>query len=132
MAKDTIFRGGKDLESIRLETSTHEENGLTILDVVGEIDVYTAPQFKEAVNQIINTGQHELIINMANVSYMDSSGFGTLLSATKRLRPEGGTVNLVACNGAIDRMLRITRLNTVFGTFQTMDEALGAIKAVSK
>lgn len=116
------------MENIRLETSTQERNGLKILDVAGEIDVYTAPQFKEAVNQVINAGQSDLIINMEKVSYMDSSGFGTLLSATKRLRPEGGTVNLVACNSAIDRMLRITRLNTVFGTFQTIDEALEAIK----
>ena len=115
------------MEGIRLETSTREVDGFRLLDVAGEIDVYTAPQFKEAVNQIINSGQKDLIINMERVSYMDSSGFGTLLSATKRLRPEGGTVNLVACNSAIDRMLRITRLNTVFGTFQTVDEALGAV-----
>jgi anti-sigma B factor antagonist len=65
---------------------------------------------------------------MEHVTYMDSSGFGTLLSATKRLRPEGGTVNLVHCNSAIDRMLRITRLNTVFGIFQSVDEAIEAAK----
>jgi len=123
-----IRRGGTNLEGIRLETSTREIDGLKVLDVAGEIDVYTAPQFKEAVNQLINSGQKDLIVNMGQVTYMDSSGFGTLLSATKRLRPEGGTVNLVACNSAIDRMLRITRLNTVFGTFRTIDEALQSIK----
>ncbi|HOK55143.1 MAG TPA: STAS domain-containing protein [Armatimonadota bacterium] len=117
------------MEGIRLETSTHEVDGIKVLDVAGEIDVYTAPKFKEAVNQIINEGQKDLVVNMEQVTYMDSSGFGTLLSATKRLRPEGGTVNLVACNSAIDRMLRITRLNTVFGTYQTVDEALAALKA---
>ena len=116
------------MEGIRLETSTQEVGESKVLDVSGEIDVYTAPQFKEAVNQLINAGQVDLVINMANVTYMDSSGFGTLLSATKRLRPEGGSVNLVACNSAIDRMLRITRLNTVFGTYQTIDEALSSIK----
>jgi anti-sigma B factor antagonist len=116
------------LEGIRLETSTRELDNHKVLDVSGEIDVYTAPQFKEAVNQVINDGQLNLIINMAGVTYMDSSGFGTLLSATKRLRPEGGNVNLVACNSAIDRMLRITRLNTVFGTFATIEEAMAAIK----
>jgi anti-sigma B factor antagonist len=112
------------LENIRLETSTRQADGFEVLDVTGEIDVYTAPQFKEAVNSIIAAGQKDLIINMARVTYMDSSGFGTLLSATKRLRPEGGTVNLVACNSAIERMLKITRLNTVFGTFGSVEEAL--------
>jgi anti-sigma B factor antagonist len=115
------------LENIRLETSTRESNGLQILDVSGEIDVFTAPRFKEALNGLIAGGQKNLIINMARVSYMDSSGFGTLLSATKRLRPEGGSVNLVACNSAIDRMLRITRLNTVFGTYGSLDEAIAGI-----
>ena len=115
------------MEGIRLETSTREVNGYKVLDMTGEIDVYTAPQFKEAVNQIISAGQKDLIVNMERVTYMDSSGFGTLLSATKRLRPEGGTVNLVACNSAIDRMLRITQLNTVFGAFQTVGEAVAAV-----
>ena len=123
------YEEGEPLEGIRLEMSTREVNGYKVLDMTGEIDVYTAPQFKESVNQIISTGQNDLIVNMESVTYMDSSGFGTLLSATKRLKPNGGTVNLVACNSAIDRMLRITRLNTVFGTFQTVDEVIEAINA---
>ncbi|MDO8682527.1 MAG: STAS domain-containing protein [Armatimonadota bacterium] len=116
------------MESIRLESSVRERDGLKVLDVTGEIDVYTAPKFKDAVNSIISTGQNHLIINMENVTYMDSSGFGTLLSATKRLRPEGGTVNLVKCNNPISRMLRITRLDTIFGTYPSEDEAIADIK----
>ena len=117
------------MEGISLETGLKEIDGTKVLDVTGEIDVYTAPQFKEAVNEVIAGGQKHLIINMANVTYMDSSGFGTLLSATRRLRPEGGTINLVKCNSAIDRILRITRLNTVFATFDNLQDALEATKA---
>jgi len=124
----TVFEEAA-LEGIRLETGLREISGTKILDVAGEIDVYTAPQFKEAVNGIIATGQKHLIINMGEVTYMDSSGFGTLLSATRRLRPQGGTINLVKCNNAIDRILRITRLNTVFATFDTVDEAIAATQA---
>lgn len=120
--------GGTHLEGIRLETAFRDIDGNKVLDVMGEIDVYTAPQFKEAVNEIVDGGQKHLLINMAGVTYMDSSGFGTLLSATKRLKPKGGTVNLVKCNGAIDRILRITRLNQIFSTFDNLDEAMQAIK----
>ena len=112
------------MEGIRLETGQRKIDGTTVLDVIGEIDVYTAPQFKEAVNSVLAEGEKHLIINMASVTYMDSSGFGTLLSATKRLRPMGGTVNLVKCNNAIDRILRITRLNTVFAIYDSVDEAV--------
>ena len=115
------------MEGIRLETSLRDVDGKKVLDVVGEIDVYTAPQFKEAVNAILGGGQKHLLINMAGVTYMDSSGFGTLLSATKRLRPQGGTVNLVKCSSAIDRILRITRLNTIFSVYDSIDEAISSV-----
>jgi anti-sigma B factor antagonist len=121
--------GGVTLEGIRLETNVRDVDGMNVLDVTGEIDVYTAPQFKEAINSVLSGGQKHLIINLTEVTYMDSSGFGALLSATKRLRPVGGTVNLVKCSSSIDRILKITRLNTVFGTFQSIDEALESAKS---
>ena len=117
------------MEGIRLETALREVDGTTVLDVTGEIDVYTAPQFKDAVNGIIAAGQKHLVVNMTDVTYMDSSGFGALLSATRRLRPQGGTVNLVKVSSAIDRILRITRLNTVFATYDSIDEALAAAQS---
>jgi len=118
------------LERIRLETEIKDIDGTKILSVEGEIDVYTAPQFKDAVNKVLAEGQKHLIINMAGITYMDSSGFGTLLSATKRLRPQGGTVSMVKCNRAIDRILKITKLNTVFATYDSVAEAISASAAV--
>ena len=118
------------MEGIRLETAFRDIDGKRVLDVVGEIDVYTAPKFREAVNSILEAGQMHLLINMAGVTYMDSSGFGALLSATKRLKPKGGTVNLVKCSSAIDRILRITRLNQIFATYDNLDEAIQAIQEV--
>jgi anti-sigma B factor antagonist len=115
------------VEGIRLEVELKQIDGTTILQAAGEIDVYTAPQFKEAISSIIASGQKHLIIDMTSVNYMDSSGFGALLSATRKLRPEGGTINLVKVTAAIDRILNITRLNTVFATHDSIDEALKAV-----
>lgn len=112
------------MENIRLDTSIREREGLKILDAAGEIDIFTAPRFKSAVYDVISRGQKQLIINMEQVAYMDSSGFGALLSATKQLRPEGGKVNLVKCNRSISRMLRITRLDTIFGVYSSEEEAM--------
>jgi len=117
------------MENIRIETTLRHVSDIPVLDVVGEIDIYTTPQFKEAVGHVIDEGKPGIIINMAEVSYMDSSGFGTLLSATKRLRPMNGSLHLIACNDAISRMLQITRLNTIFGVHETEAEALAAISA---
>ena len=116
------------MESIRLETATREAGGYTILVLRGEVDVYTAPQFREAIDKILTPGQLHLIVDMSGISYIDSSGLGILLSAIKRVRPKGGTVNLVGCNSAIDRVLRITNLNTVFNVVDTIDQVFAAIK----
>lgn len=104
------------------------QSGIPVLGVVGEIDVYTAPEFKSAINRAIETGTTKLVIDLTQVSYMDSSGFGTLLSATKRVRPKGGSINLVGCSEAIERMMRITRLDTVFNLYRTVEEAAAAEK----
>lgn len=119
------------MENARIETSLRHREELPVLDVVGEIDIYTTPQFKDAVSAAIEEGKPGIIINMSQVTYMDSSGFGTLLSATKRLRPISGALFLSNCNEAITRMLQITRLNTIFGIYDTEDEAVAAAQAAS-
>lgn len=119
------------MDNARIETSLRHRADLPVLDVVGEIDIYTTPQFKEAVSAAIEEGKPGIIINMSQVTYMDSSGFGTLLSATKRLRPINGALFLSGCNDAITRMLQITRLNTIFGIYDTEDDAVAAAQAAS-
>jgi anti-sigma B factor antagonist len=115
------------IEDVRIELALGQISDIPVLRVVGEIDVYTAPEFKSALNKTILTGASHLVIDLTDVSYMDSSGFGALLSATKQVRPKGGTVNLVGCSEAVHRMLKITSLDTVFGMFPCLDDALQSI-----
>lgn len=117
------------MENIRLETRVKEVSGKQVIDAVGEIDIYTVPKFRKAVDGVIAGGQKHLVVNMAGVTFMDSTGFGVLLSATKRLRPDGGTVNLVNCKAAIDRILRITKLDSIFPVFDTVEEAIESLPA---
>ncbi len=116
------------MEKLRLESEIREVEGVKVLALSGEIDVYTAPQFKDAVSEILASGQLHLIVDMSKVNYMDSSGFGTLLSATKKLRPQNGSVNLVGCTPAIERILHITKLDTVFVTCSNLNDCLASIK----
>ena len=97
-----------------------------VVDIRGEIDLSTVPVFKDALSAATEAGSH-VIINMTDVTYMDSSGFGTLLSAKKRLRANGGSIHLVGCNDVIARMLHITRLNTIFSLHASEDDALRAL-----
>jgi len=116
------------VESVRLETATYEVAGTPVIDVSGEIDVYSAPELKSAINKAIDSGAANLIVDLADVGYMDSSGFGILLGATKRLRPKGGRINLVGCGEGIERMLRITGMDTVFGLFPNVEGAVDSLE----
>ncbi|HUV06027.1 MAG TPA: STAS domain-containing protein [Armatimonadota bacterium] len=116
------------VENVRLETAVKKVSGIPVVKVAGEIDVYTAPEFKSAINEAISSGAADQVIDLADVSYMDSSGFGILLGAAKRVRPKGGSISLVGCSETIQRMLRITGLDTIFGMFANLDDAVAAIK----
>jgi anti-sigma B factor antagonist len=114
------------VDNLRLHTHVRPDAPYPVLVVAGEIDVFTAPLFKQAVVNLVAEGHRHLFLDMREVSFMDSSGFGALLGATKRLRPEGGSLNLVGCNKTIQRMLHLTRLDTILGVYETEAEAMAA------
>lgn len=113
----------------RITTRQRREGKYPVVEVSGEIDVFTSPVLKGAVYDPILQGFRHIIVDMTNVTYMDSSGFGILLGATKRVRPEGGTISLVGCNETITRMLTITRLSTIFHLSKTLEEAIQKIES---
>lgn len=117
------------METARLETEVHQTEAYPVLAVKGEIDVYTAPLFKQAVGGLLENGATHVIIDMQGVTYMDSSGFGTLLGATRRLRPEGGALHLVGVAPMVLRMLHLTRLDTVIELHPDLDDAVGAARS---
>jgi anti-sigma B factor antagonist len=114
------------VDNLRLHTHVRSDGPHPVLAVAGEIDVFTAPLFKQAVVNLVAEGHRHLFLDMREVSFMDSSGFGALLGATKRLRPEGGSLNLIGCSKTIQRMLHLTRLDTILGVYETEQEALAA------
>jgi anti-sigma B factor antagonist len=116
------------VEGLRLETRVREADGFAVLEVVGEIDIFTAPLFKQAVVGLVSAGHRYLFIDMSRVGFMDSSGFGTLLGATRRLRPEGGSIHLFHCLPSIEKMLHLIRLDTIIGVHPTEADAIAAVK----
>jgi len=112
-----------------LKSQTVDFQGHAVLNVSGEIDAYSAPQFRQAVMEILDKNDHYLIVDMHNVRYMDSSGFAILLSAMKRISPTGGTVHLVGCTPTIDRLLKITKLSSIMAIHQDIDDAVQALSA---
>jgi anti-sigma B factor antagonist len=99
----------------------------SIVDLSGEIDVYTSPKLKDAVGGLIDRGVYNLVINLEKVRYIDSTGLGVLIGGLKRVREHGGSVNLVCTNPQIKKIFDITGLVMIFGIFDNEDAALRAL-----
>jgi anti-sigma B factor antagonist len=112
---------------LRLGIDIQRVSGLPVLAVSGEIDIYTAPLFKQAVVNLVSEGNKNVVIDLGGVTFMDSSGFGTLLGATRRLRPLGGGLYLAGANNTIQRMLKLTRLDSIMEIYPTREDAVSAI-----
>ena len=75
-----------------------------ILDIEGEVDVYTSPQLKQDLVQITERGVKRVIINLSKVEYLDSTGLGVLIGGLKRLREADGNLALVGPGMRIQRI----------------------------
>jgi anti-sigma B factor antagonist len=102
------------------------EGSARVLDLDGEVDVYTAPQLRAAIMEEVDRGTKHLLVNLKHVGYMDSTGLGILIGGVKRLRESGGALLLIGPTPRIARIFEITGLNTIFNVYASEEEALAA------
>ena len=120
---------GKLVEKTHFASRSEVIDSIPVLHMSGEVDLYTAPMFKDAITTPIVQGFAHIVVDMKDVTFMDSSGFGALLSASKPLRSVSGSINLASCNEAITRMLEITRLNALIPVHKTSEEAIAHLSS---
>jgi anti-sigma B factor antagonist len=109
---------------VDLKLDHHTKDGIEIVDVEGEIDVYTAPRLRELLIELVNTGFYQLVVNMEKVEFLDSTGLGVLVGGLTRGRAHDGSLDLVCTQERILKIFRITGLTKVFGIHDTVDEAI--------
>ena len=105
-------------------TSRNPSETICILDIVGEVDVYTSPQLKHDLVQMAESGVKQVVVNLSQVEYLDSTGLGVLIGGLKRMREAGGNLSLVGPGMRIQRIFEITGLNKIFEIHATEEEAL--------
>ena len=103
-------------------------DNVTIVDLEGEIDIYTATEFKETLLRSIEGGSRGIVVDATKVTFMDSTGLSVLMSAHNRLRPLGGRL-AIACSPRVDRLLKVSGLHDSFALYPGRDEALRAASA---
>ena len=100
---------------------------VTILDLSGKITIGEGSvQLREAVRKLLDDGKKKVLLNLGDVSYVDSSGIGELVSSYTTTNNQGGQLKLLNLTKKIQDLLMITKLLTVFQTFDNEAEAVAS------
>ena len=102
-----------------------------VIELGGEVDLYTAPEFKERMVQVIEDGKKHVVVDLSKATFIDSTTLGVLVGGVKRLRPAGGSLALVCTDDNITKIFEITGLDRVFPIHSSRDEALKAVASSS-
>src|SRR5436853_6000600 len=113
---------------VDLSLTARAEGGRTVIEVAGEIDVYTAPKLREKIAALVDEGVYDLVIDLERVEFLDSTGLGVLVGGLKRVRTHDGSLSLVCTQERLLKIFRSTGLTKVFGIHETVDGAIEAKK----
>jgi anti-sigma B factor antagonist len=100
------------------------DDGTHVVAVAGEIDLFTAPEFKQRVSAPIDAGATRVVVDLTETTFIDSSSLGVLIGAHRRLRRLDGALTIVCTSDAIVKTFKITGLDGVFTIVGSLDEAL--------
>ena len=113
-----------------MKASNRQVDGVAVVDMSGRITLGEGSVvLRDTIRDLISKGSKKILLNLGNVTYIDSSGIGELVSAFTAVRREGGELKLLNLTKKVHDLLQITKLYTVF---DIKDDEATAIKAFSK
>ena len=108
-----------------MDIKTSEKDGITLVEINGEINLSSSPELKKAAEKFKT---NKVIINLARVAYIDSSGLATLVEILKKTKGKGGSLGLTNVSDKVRGLFEITKLDKLFGIYPTDDLALKNLK----
>ena len=106
---------------------------VTILDLKGKITLGEGDELlKDKVNSLLNQGHKKIVLNLAGVPYIDSAGLGEIVRTYTTVSRQGGQLKLLSLTKRITDLLSITKLLTVFETFDSESDAIRSFPASAK
>lgn len=107
-----------------MKIETIEAGDTKIIGLSGEIDMHCSPELRKTLLETIEKKPPVLVVDLGDVTYIDSSGIATLVEGLKAMKRYGGKLRLVAINDNIMDLFRFAKLDRVFDTFSTVNSAL--------
>jgi len=110
---------------VALRMTERDINGVAVLDIEGRIVLgEESNAFRERVKSLLAAGKKKIILNLAQVGYIDSAGLGTLVATFHSARSQGATLKLTNLGSKFKEVLQVTKLMTVFDTYETEQAAI--------
>ena len=110
-----------------VKLTTHEDREVIVVDASGRLTLGEGTStLRTKIRELIEGGSRRIVLNMADVSYIDSSGLGELIAAHTTITTAGGEIKLLNLARRVHDLLKITKLYTVFETFEDEASAVGS------
>ena len=107
--------------------TTREKGGVTVVDAKGKLTLGEGTSsLRTTMRQLVQGGSRQIVLNLADVSYMDSSGLGELIAAHTTIATAGGEIKLLNLAKRVHDLLQLTKLYTVFETFEDESSAVAS------
>jgi anti-sigma B factor antagonist len=110
-------------ETLSIDVQTDDDGRTHLFALHGDLDVATSPALRAALMDAASAERQNIIVDLSHLAFLDSTGLGALIGANKRAKEGAGEVRLVAQEGQILRLLRITGLLDVFRVYPSVDAA---------
>jgi len=117
---------------MNFDIKTEQVDGAYVIALAGEVDLYTAPEFKQQLLDVIGKGGTQVVVDFTDTTFIDSTTLGVLVGGVKRLRTNDGRLSLVCSDRNITKIFEITGLDRVFTIYPTRDEAIAKIGTASQ
>ncbi len=111
-------------DTLSIDVTSANDGAIQLFALSGTLDIATSPTLRAALMEAADRDEHEIVVDLSQLEFLDSTGLGALIGAHKRAAEHHGSIRLVAQEGQILRLLRITGLLDVFSVHPTIDAAL--------
>jgi anti-sigma B factor antagonist len=121
------LRSDEEESNVALKTTTREVDGVTVVALDGRIVLgEESNALRERVKSLVAEGKKKIVLNMENISFIDSAGLGTLVAAHHSAKGQGASLRLCHLGAKFSEVLQITKLMTIFEVYNTEAEAVAS------
>jgi anti-sigma B factor antagonist len=108
-------------------STDHPEPNVAVIELKGEVDLYTCPELKDELLRVIGDGATIVVVDLTETTFIDSTGLGVLIRGVERLTTEDGRLAVVCIDPNMVKVFEVTGLDRVFSIYSTREEALAQV-----